>query len=346
MRLCFGTYATILYRCLSDTKTTQTMLIAELAKIVDKESRYQMKNDPDIQKPEANKLLRCNKNFILSEGKDTNIPTLKMVIKEFNDEVRPIIDEDKKAKAILALLDIIKKDKYLDFDQKENFKKYFGVEKKDLLKRSELEFSDIFGRTLMYTVYGNVDNTVGKECVKSITNDYIDNVAKSYLHKYQWNSDKDILTLFLAPMFNSFQRAIKKYKIYDFLRYTDPTDKMNIEWPERLDDFVEYINRNILNSSNSNLTGRAKSMFEKIKKFTEILDKYNEYLGKHMNFISDGIKFYWVPQYRDENAKWAWKFNKVTEGYHKQLVSIYEDIHTIFSSDNRNIKESNIKTSE
>lgn len=184
----------------------------------------------------------------------------------------------------------------------------------------------------MYTALGNVDNTVGKECVKSITSDYIDNVAKSYLQEYRWNGDTQILTLFYTTMFIGFQQAIEEYKIDDFLKYIDPTVAMYIKWPEELDAFVNYIDYNVLNLSNSNLAGRSKAMIEKIREFTEILDEYNNFLGKNMILFSGGKNKFFIPQLRDENAKWANWFNEETMRYRKQLDSIYKDICKIYTS--------------
>lgn len=335
MRLCFGTFATILYNCRQDLN--QAGLVERIAKAVDPETRYVIGKTPDNQKSEANKLLKCTKRFILSNRKDTYESELTSVINNFKEEVAPLIDEDKKATVILALLDIIRRDEYLESNKKENFKKYFGVEKKDLLKKREFIFSDFLGRALMYTVCGNVDNTVGKEYVKSITCDYINNAGEPYIYEYQWNSDKQKLTLSFVDMFNIiniFQQSISEYQIDYFLTKIDPTNRMHDESRKKCVSFIKYMELKILVLLELDPTSESDPILMKIRQFNQTLDDYTNYLGLRMRPIAE-LPDILVPLYRDENLKWALKFEEETINYRSQLIRACEDIAKSY-----NIRES------
>lgn len=144
MRLCFGTFGTVLYYCRQ--YTNKAVLVAKLAMALDPESsyiginRYDLNNDGEKligDKAAATKLLNCEKKYFFSSQQ---IPSLDTVIDRLRTEINDFIDKDKKAKVILALLDIIQKDDCLDFDKKESFKIFLGMEKKDLLKEANMIF--------------------------------------------------------------------------------------------------------------------------------------------------------------------------------------------------------------
>lgn len=242
MRLCFGTFAAVLNHCRQNA--LQAEFVARIVRIVDpynscivnKFDKAEIKADG----PATTKLLKCKNDFVFVERENANKPTPEAIIKNFETEVAPFIDEDKKAKVILALLDIIEKDKCIDFDKKENFKKYLGVDKQNLLQQSEFIFSDFLGRILLYSTCGNVDNRVGQSCVKLITGDYIDRTAEPYAYEYQWDTITQTLVLSFVKIFNIFNQAILDYQINNFIENVDPTNIMGIEWVEYCESFLEY----------------------------------------------------------------------------------------------------------
>ena len=113
MYLCFGVLAKLLNYCRQNT--TQSTLIARIARCLDQNSNYivpedRFKDGWEIKgdDPAANKLLRCKKNFIFSDGNIINNIAEASVIEHFKAGVAPLIDEDQKPIIVLALLDIIR----------------------------------------------------------------------------------------------------------------------------------------------------------------------------------------------------------------------------------------------
>jgi hypothetical protein len=101
------------------------------------------------------------------------------VVKEFRKKVIPLVDEDKKELVVLALLDIIEKDDVLDNDKKLSFEKYIGQSKKALLSQGDFALDEFLAGIFLYTAAAGVVNTVGKQCVKELTADYIEGLKNS-----------------------------------------------------------------------------------------------------------------------------------------------------------------------
>ena len=327
MRLCFGTFATVLNHCRQNIY--QAALIAQIVNIVDSDNRYlgeKMAGDG----PAINKLLSCKIDFVFSKEIVTIPP--ETVISKFETNVSPFIDEDKKAKVIFALLNIIKSDECIDIDKRESFIKHLGYEKQQLLQQSEFVLSDFLGKILLYTTLGNVKNRVGKECVKEITDDYIDTLAKPYVNELQWDASSQTLTLLHVKMFQLFQNAITMYHIEDFIETTDPTNMMNIRELERCDGFIVYTRDNIW------IPFGQKSIswtLQKIQQFAQTLDDYTTFLGTNVRPIEKHPNTL-VPLHRDEQLQWELWFSKETRNYRQHLIDIYRDIymHMLFAPSN------------
>lgn len=176
MRLCFGIFAKVLNFCRKNTR--QDVFIAKIVKCIEPGSsyissdyRYSDKWDIEGDKVACNKLIHCVRPFVSISNEFSQVSESKLdkVRKKFEINVAPLIKEEKRAAAILALLDIIQRDKVIDNENAENFKKYLGVDKQQLLQQGKFIFSDFIIRILLYTVYGNVDNCVGKEYKGLIT---------------------------------------------------------------------------------------------------------------------------------------------------------------------------------
>ena len=114
MRLCFGTFATILNHCRQNT--TQAAFIAKIVNIVDPKSRY-CGEDMAGDGPAITKLLSCKIDFAFSE-RTADILSLGTVIERFETDISPFIDEDKKGRLIIALLSLIKNDNCIDSEKK------------------------------------------------------------------------------------------------------------------------------------------------------------------------------------------------------------------------------------
>lgn len=330
MILCFGTFASVLNCCRQHT--LQAPFIAKIINIIDSSSRY-IGVDFAGDGPAINRLLSCKIDFILSDGVITKVPEQEDVIKRFENEIDPFIDEDNKAKIILTLLDIIRKDKSLDFDKRENLKKYIGFYKEQLLQQNEFVFSDFLGKILLYTICGNVSNKAGITCVKDITLDYINAISKPYVFEFQWDLDMQTLTLQFAKIFNIFNQAFTDYQIDYFILKIDPTNMMNFNWIEKCEKFIEYIRDNIYIPFSPSTTMNSGFMLTKTQQFAQTLNDYLKYLSLSMRPISDTKTYTAVPLFRDENPRWAINFANEVETYRKQLISIYEEIynHMLFA---------------
>lgn len=334
MRLCFGIFAMVLNRCRTDIQ--QAALVARIAKCIDQhssyiavEDRYKTKNEWEIMgdDPATSKLLHCKRNFVYEKDSATDKPAIEDVIKNFEAHVAPFIIEDKKPAVIFALLDIIRQDKILDFEMKDGCKKYLGADKQELLKRNEFIFSDFLSRVLLYTVYGGVDNCVGKEYIRLITKSYISKVADLYTYEYEWSQSTQTLTLTFATIYMLLYQAMQRYEIHKFVEEIDPTVMMDIKWIEQCDDYLKDTESNIWKKFASTEVGMLGLTIRKVQEFAQTLDDYTKYLGINMRPIAECPELF-VPLYRDENVKWALPFEAKVRDYRQQLISIYQEIYT------------------
>lgn len=185
MRLCFGTFAQVLRLCKLEN-VTDKQLVGTMTRTIDPNCKYMEKgNDTAVSR-----LLSCEGN--LSSGRTrggsgayknsgdslSNVvqlawtTTTEDVTLKFKDTVLPMIDEDRKVLAVLALLDIIQQDSKLDEERKMSFEKYLGTTKNALLSQGEFVLADFLARVFLYTVV-SVKNTVGKDCVRELDRNYI-----------------------------------------------------------------------------------------------------------------------------------------------------------------------------
>ncbi|MEA4898699.1 MAG: NACHT domain-containing protein [Christensenellaceae bacterium] len=185
MRLCFGTFAQVLRLCRLDG-VTDKQLVGTMTRTLDPDCQYIEKgNDTSVSR-----LFSCTGN--LSPGRSeggsgaykaagdslSNVIQLARTVKtadvaqRFHDNVLPLIDEDKKVVAVLALRDIIRNDTTLDDEKVRTFEKYLGTTKKALLSQSEVVLPFFLAGVFLYTVNA-VKNTVGKECIGQIDSNYI-----------------------------------------------------------------------------------------------------------------------------------------------------------------------------
>lgn len=328
MRLCFGSFATVLACCRQNIHIHQQSFISKLVKTVDPESTY-----PD-DKSAVSKLLNCQKNFSFADKEDAKRPALDSVIKKLEAEVTPFIEEDKKAKVILTLLGIIQNDSYIDTEKQQTFKIYFGIDKQELFHQSELILSDFLGRVLLYTVCGNIDNTenqINKNSIKEIVSDYISNIAKPYMNDYQWNTDTQTLTLSFVKMFNIFNTAMLNYQIKELIIKNPIASacsdyswmhKINSPWVDKCDSFNEFVDHNIIVPFEQS-TDRTGIMLKKIKQFTSVLTEYSSFLRSTMPppILGDRNSSLW-----EEYQKWSFYYTEQTQNYVQQLRFIYQEI--------------------
>lgn len=191
--LCFGTFARILRVC-KLPGVTDVQLVGSLTKVVDPICEY-----GESEGTAVSRLLSCNQNLsngqkrrigqrgrstagTFESGYETN--RLSNVIqaaqkidkdavaKKIAEDVIPLLDVDKKALAIPAILGIIKEDESLDSFRHLSFEKYFEMSKVRLLRKRDFVLSEFLASVLLYTVV-SVKNTDGKSTARVIDAQYV-----------------------------------------------------------------------------------------------------------------------------------------------------------------------------
>lgn len=342
MRFCFGTFATVLKW---GSALTEKELVGKLARIVDSRSRY-IDNGPAIHR-----LMNCDIDFVdASYEKDRK--TKADVIRDFENEVMPNLHADKLEGIVLALCDIIHKDKAIDVNHKTTFRKIFGVDKQVLLKQNEYILSDFLTSVLLFTVR-EVKNRLGKDCVEMITQDYIEKVSERYQDEVGKNPIARIIVFPTSQILHVFEQAIQECRIYEFIE-NDPTISLKESLLEEAERFVTSITKVA-----TQLDDKSE-LFQKVCNFTRMLDEYHNYLGINMRplqgindisipineddidttlpvnkNLSDAVRpiqptYYvtdtFVPLHRDENVKWAMSFHNSTVEYRRKISCLYQEI--------------------
>lgn len=199
MRLCFGTFAKVLKLCKLPS-VTDVQLVGTLTRTIDPTCEYR-----DSDGTAVSRLLSCTQNLSNGQMRRTgqrartdhsdfeigwgtnrlsNVVLAGQkanrndVLQKIATNVLPLIDEDKKALAALAIIDIIRQDTIIDSDKRLSFEKYLDTTKKALLSQGKYILSELFTGVLLYTVV-SVLNTAGKDCVAEIDKSYVDGVAQN-----------------------------------------------------------------------------------------------------------------------------------------------------------------------
>lgn len=341
MHICFGVVASILNCCRKGIN--QSDFIARIAYCLDKKSSYFTENYSSLENkkeikgddPAANKLLRCKRDYVLYSKDIPYTISLSEVIKDFETYVQPWIDEDQKPAIILALLDIIGQDTKIDFEKKNTFMQFMGIECEKLLRQDTFAFSDFLCRLLLYSVGSNIPNTTGQSFISSINKNFILNTKNLYKNEYQWDSETQTLVLTFQIIFDTYEQALHTHSVKDFIEKVDPSNCLNFVYVEKSEDFIQHIQCSIHTLFGPFALANPGFIVQKLQEFTETLDDYTYYLGINMRLADpiDSMNFF-VPIFRDENALAALDFVEKTRNYRKQLVSIHQEIcaHMIFNA--------------
>ena len=189
MILCFGTFASTL-RLAKLESIPDKVLLGTMPRSVDPNCQYIEKgNDTPVSR-----LYSCGGNFPNTElepglgltrktGETLSLvlPLARTKKKEdiseyFLGNVVPMLDEDKKQKAVLGLLDIIRHDSTLDNERALSFEKFVGIKKADLLNKKEIDLTDLLSGLFLYTVVC-VKNRDGERCISDIDEIWFDNLS-------------------------------------------------------------------------------------------------------------------------------------------------------------------------
>lgn len=237
LRLCFGTFIAILDLC--KYNITQEKLVADIVRIIDPDSRY-IKD-----RTASNKLKKCQINFRLTSGYFNDVPSIASVKECMKNKIIPFIDESKIATLILSLLYIIQNESKNRTLKEEYFKKFFSADSSQLLTEKEFVFSEFLGRILLYTLYSGINNKTGSDCIKFITEDFIDEKLSLYKEDCQWISSTETLVLLFRKEFTLFNEALDKYAVRQFIEKIDPANQIYDECLENCENFLVYIRDNI-----------------------------------------------------------------------------------------------------
>lgn len=334
MYLCFGTFASILALCQVDIR--KEILTGRIAKCVDKDTNYviRLNREETVDEwefecdgPALSKLRNCGRRFVFGNGTPVNEPDINPIIENVRNHVAPYIYEDKKATALFALLDIVRRDQSLDAERKELFQKYMGLDKQQLLQQEEISFSDFISRVLVFTTYGDRNNIAGQEYLKSITPQYLDEVACVYDSEYRWVQAEQVLSLTYISIFFLLNKAMESCQLVSFIEKVDPTNCMNIKWVEKCEEFLQMMQSGVEALPAPNGRNVQGFTLKKTQEFCQVLDDYTRYLGFNMRPIPEKPELF-VPLYRDENTKRAFSFVGKVQAYRKRLETIYKEIKT------------------
>lgn len=324
MKLCFGVFVKILICCCS-LNVTNKKLVNELTKM--------FIPSYECSDTQVSRLLKCAINMDSQIIENAQAATPADIYPKFHDAIVPLLDEDKKAIAILALLDAIKKDKELDSIKKESFKKYFGATKDALLQRSEFVLHEFLAAAFLYATTC-VKNRSGEGCIELIDDSYIGSLY----------AKKNKIRLVSAPesqsehpkipaaanthvmhtdstskqIFSIFNDAVKKFHIIDYI-YSDPAEAL----PKRLVEYVIGFLSAIKQSIIIGLIEYQKEVaYQKVKKFSDALASYQSYLAENLYPKTDVFALTGT-----EDAQYIVDFKKTVDDYKQKINSIYGEIN-------------------
>lgn len=285
LRLCFCTFASVLNKCRDMKKINQEKFVTGILKILIPQIPYE--KYPTFQgdiieydKSAISKILSAKINIPFSSA--LPLKPIDEIKKEFSDKIVPYFSEENKIKIILALRDIILNDNHLDLDFKESFNLYYGITKEAFAFQYEFSFTELLSKTLLFTIESGVENTEGKDCIKSITKEYIDKVQSQFNYDIKWDNKEQKLTLTYIKNWILFNELLTKYKIFEFIEKVDPSYRISDDWVELVDGFLQEAPSIITKSSNEKKESINTEILNGIYDFYKTLDQYSTYLGKNV----------------------------------------------------------------
>ena len=182
MKLCFGSYATVLKLCAHDAVTNR-ILISKLVGLVDKDAAL----DEDGLDWLFTKLMGCKADFnrTRSAGKDREVGTSRTsimtlvhkvktedIVSEFDEEIVPLLIEDKKHDAVLYLKNILLADNNATNEHGRTFVKYMGVDASYASLMSDIYLPHFLAGLFLYAIaIGGNKSEDGAETVAEIKKD-------------------------------------------------------------------------------------------------------------------------------------------------------------------------------
>lgn len=285
LRLCFCTFASVLNECRDKKKINQEKFVTGILKILIPQIPYEKypnyKADIiEYDKAAISKILSAKINIPFSSA--LPLKPIDEIKTEFSEKIVPYFSEDNKIKIILALRDIILNDNHLDFDFKESFNLYYGITKDAFVNQYEFSFTELLSKTLLFTIESGVENIEGRDCIKSITKEYIDEVQSQFQFDIKWDNNEQKLTLTYIKNWILFNELLTKYKLFEFIEKVDPSYRISDDWVELVDGFLQEATLIIKKSSNEKNESINTEILNGICDFYKTLDQYSTYLGKNV----------------------------------------------------------------
>lgn len=345
IRVCFGTFATILNYFRNSSQISQTDFVYTIIKIMGIQNAYttpiyigkEIKLIPD--KAAISRILKCERDIPhLSESKYRSIQleeiSIDDIIVQFNEVIK-YIDVDSKSKIVLALRDIISKDSTLNNEHKETFNIIFGKSQKDFVMQYEYSFSELLSKTFLYTLYFGEKNMVGKNCIEYITKEYIEGIYEKCSHEIEWDNNKQLLTVTYLRNYVSFNNLLKKYDIPFFIEKIDPSSSgIEKRWLDIIPAFINELSGPEFIKCGDCDAKLNNEIVKQIQAFGLQLNEYFEYIGINVYDAAyfDSINGTDVPE---DTENWFFPkaslnlilFNKATYNYRKKMVDIYQNIY-------------------
>lgn len=322
-KLCFGVFSKVLRICCSP-KIAQKVFIPKIISTLDFNGDYW---DESV----LSRWATCERSINIY--KNVQPPKQGILNQNFLKTIVPLLDEDKKVLAVLALLDIIREDEDLDSNTQEGFKKFFGATKNALLKQSEFVLHEFLAAAFLYvTVYDN--NAKGADCLKSINEQYIDSfyAERDYIRLVsapelqQEHPQISVETNMNTPntdnaskcILSIFNDAVKMFHIVDYM-----DSEPSVALPKIL---VEYVTNFLSTIKQSIIIGlieyQEEAAYQKVKNFTNALASYQSYLAENLYPKTDVFALTGT-----EDAQYIVDFKKTVDDYKQKINSIYGEIN-------------------
>lgn len=137
-----------------------------------------------------------------------------------------------------------------------------------------------------------------------------------------------MLELTLIKTTNAYTSTLSEFDIWNFICNVDPCNMMDDIWLEKHVEFMESIQKNIINQyTNQHRFESDGYTVKQIKKFYDTFDEYTNYIARHMN-MSEANTNYLIPLRVIRNNPSAWrKFTQKVMSYREKLRDINDSIY-------------------
>lgn len=276
MHLCFGIVAKVLALC-SRKSVTDQQLITGLFDCFPSQRRC-----GDVPKSSCGKYINCLRNDPITGNTDACSVSLPVLTKKVDQFVKKLMDPDKIAVALFALLDILRRDSHVRAISMECFSMAWWMQER---RECRFHFPQFLSRVLLYVVRSGVPNRSGMGFIDSITAEYIGWLKKRYEGEYRLSQDGYFVELPFLRLYDSFIEELDKRQVLRFLikvntlsAFTYSCVENNMEFATEWNPFL-----NGIEISSHSFT------VERIQEFLREFDAYHDFLSHRCDTV-------WLPE--------------------------------------------------